>query len=349
MISVIIPAYNAAGFLPACLAALRQQTHPPDEIIVVDDGSTDSTAEAAQALGARVISILHSGPAAARNAGIQAARGNVVMFTDADCQPTPEWAAELARSLSDPGVSGVKGTYLTHQREVVARLAQCEFEERYALLERSVVIDFVDSHSAAFRVAVLRQMGGFDPAFPQANNEDVDLSYRLSQAGYKLVFNRRATVCHHHRSGWWDYLRLKASRGYWRMIVYRLHPNKALRDSYTPQSLKAQIVLAGLAGLMTGLSAIWPPMFWGVTACLGVLLMTAIPFMKLVASKDPGLLPWTPLFVVGRALAFLVGVVGGAIGMFFFRPARTGLDHTSGPTRDFAAITDEAAHGPRHS
>src|SRR3990172_2066240 len=119
MISVIIPAYNAAGFLPACLAALRQQTHPPDEIIVVDDGSTDSTAEAAQALGARGISLLHSGRGAAGKAGIQAARGNVVMFTDADCQPTPEWAAELARSLSYPGGGGAKSTYLPHHTHVI--------------------------------------------------------------------------------------------------------------------------------------------------------------------------------------------------------------------------------------
>jgi len=321
MISVIIPAYNAAQTLPACLAALQGQTHPPGEIIVVDDGSQDQTVQAARAYGAQLLEQPHQGPAAARNLGIRQARGDIILLTDADCEPVPAWVAEMTRPFADPQVAGVKGSYRTHQQERVARLAQVEFEERYDLLERLATIDFIDTSAAAFRLAALREMGGFDPAFPQAVSEDVEFSYRLARAGYRLVFNRQAVVYHRHPSTWRAYLRRKIKFGYWRMIVYRLHPGKALRDSYTPQLLKVQIVLMYLVLGLAGLAFIFPLLGWGALAALIGLCLSAIPFVRRVAQQDHALVVVAPLFIVMRALASAIGVAGGIMGMFLFRPA----------------------------
>jgi len=320
MISVVVPAYNAAATLPACLAALHQQTCPPDEIIVVDDGSTDDTAAVAWRCGVLVLQQKHQGPAAARNLGVQHARGDIILFTDADCEPAPEWIAEMVHPLSDPSVAGVKGAYCTRQHQLIARLAQCEFEERYNRLERLAAIDFIDSYAAAFRASVLRETGGFDSAFPQANNEDVDLSYRLAEGGLKLVFNRRAVVYHRHPATWGAYLRLKIKRGYWRMVVYRLHPRKALRDSYTPQLLKVQVFLLYLGGGLAVLALIWPVLAWAVIVSLGCLFLSAIPFAHRVARQDSRLAIWAPFFITGRALAFAIGTFIGIVGMAFFRP-----------------------------
>jgi glycosyltransferase involved in cell wall biosynthesis len=327
VISVVVPAYNAARTLGACLHALSRQSvpHSEYEVIVVDDGSTDETASVAEAAGARVVRIPHGGPASARNAGVAAAVGEMVLFTDADCEPAANWIAEMVRPFADPDVMGVKGAYLTRQREVIARLAQCEFEERYARLERLPFIDFVDSYSAAFRVQALRQIGGYDSAFPDPNNEDVDLSYRLSRAGCKLVFNRRALVYHCHRTRWGAYLRLKVKRGYWRMVVYRLHPGKAVQDSYTPQLLKAQVFLACLCMGLVLAALVWAALWWAVGGSLILLALSSIPFTRLVLQKDPPLAFWSPIFIWGRALAFGIGVMGGLVGMLFFRRAlRTG-------------------------
>jgi len=321
MISIIIPAYNAAQTLPACLAALQAQTHPPDEIIVVDDGSRDQTAQVARAYGVQLLEQPHQGPAAARNLGIRQARGDIILLTDADCEPEPTWVAEIMRPFADPRVAGVKGSYRTHQRERVARLAQCEFEERYDLLERLATIDFIDTYAAAFRLTTLREMGGFDPAFPQAVSEDVEFSYRLAHAGYRLVFNRQAVVYHRHPSTWRAYLRRKMRFGYWRMIVYRLHPGKALRDSYTPQLFKIQIVLMYLVLGLTGLAFIVPLLGWGALAALIGLCLSAIPFTRRVAQQDHALAVVAPWFIVMRALASAVGVAGGIVEMFLFRPA----------------------------
>jgi cellulose synthase/poly-beta-1,6-N-acetylglucosamine synthase-like glycosyltransferase len=286
---------------------------------VVDDGSQDQTAQVARANGVQLLEQLHQGPAAARNLGLDQACGDIVLFTDADCEPEPTWVAEMTRPFTDPRVVGVKGSYRTHQQERVARLAQCEFEERYDLLERLATIDFIDTYAAAFRLAVLRERGGFDPAFP--NNEDVEFSYRLARAGCRLMFNRQAVVYHQHPSTWHAYLRLKIKRGYWRMMAYRLHPGKAVRDSYTPQMLKVQIALLYSVVGLAGLAFVFPPLVWGAGAALIGLLLTAIPFVRRAMQQDKALMVAALVFIVVRALAFAIGVAGGTVGMFFFRPA----------------------------
>lgn len=320
MISVIIPAYNASRTLGSCLEALHRQTLPPQEIIVVDDGSDDSTSSAARENGAEVLEQPHQGPAAARNLGIRQARGDLLLFTDADCIPSPTWVEEMVRPFADPKVAGVKGSYSTSQPQAVARLVQCEFEERYDLQERQPNIDLIDSYSAAFRMDVLRQFGGFAPAFAYGN-EDVELSYRLDQAGCRLVFNRQAVVSHHHPAGWGAYFRCKIGRGYWRMRVYRVYPRKSLRDSYTPQVLKFQILLMYIALALVIMGAFSHPLWAVAGAALVGLWASAVPFVRRAAKRDAGLLFPAFLFITLRAMAFAIGMVGALAAMPFFHPS----------------------------
>lgn len=244
--SVIIPAYNAARTLPACLQALAAQSYPREryEVIVVDDGSTDETARIAADHGARVVGQPHRSPAAARNVGARHALGDVFLFTDADCEPAATWIATLVAALA-PDVAGAKGVYRTHQREPLPRFIQAEFEEKYARLAEHEWIDFVDTHSAAYRRADFEAEGGFDPAFPTASAEDVELSFRMAAHGRKLRFAPQAVVYHRHPTTLGEYLGRKVIYGFWRGYVYRHHPGKALRDTYTPRLVPAQIALAG--------------------------------------------------------------------------------------------------------
>lgn len=318
MISVVVPALNAERSLSGCLSSLRNQTTPVDEIVVVDDGSTDGTADVAHSFGVTVVQQGHRGPAAARNAGAQRVTGDLLLYTDADCEPEAGWVEQMVLPFRDPGVAGVKGTYRTHQREAIARLAQCEFEERYDRLERFPTIDFVDTYSAAFRLEAFRAVGGFDTAFPEANNEDVELSYRLARAGYALVFTRRAVVYHRHKDTWRAYFRLKVRRGYWRMIVYRLHPGKAIHDTYTPQNLKAQVALLPPAVLLAIAGCALPWLWYASAACLALFCISGLSFARTTWNLDPRLLPWVLPFLVTRAAAFVAGVASGFIGALSF-------------------------------
>jgi len=321
-VTVVVPAFNAAATLPLCLRGLAGQDYPRSayEVIVVDDGSTDETAAVARAAGVRVISQVNQGPAAARNAGIAAAAGEIILFTDADCAPEADWIRQMVAPLADAEIAGVKGSYRTRQREVVARLAQCEFEERYDRLARRPTIDFVDSYAAAFRADVLRRAGGFDPAFPHANNEDVDLSYRLARLGYRFVFNRRAVVYHRHVASWRGYIRLKIRRGYWRIMALKMHPEKAVSDSYTPQLLKLQVLLAVAAAGAALAGIVWRPGLALAAAALAALILSALPFLRTVRRYDRGVAIWAIPFVLARSAAFALGILAGLIGLARFHP-----------------------------
>jgi glycosyltransferase involved in cell wall biosynthesis len=307
--SVVVPVYNGERTLPACLEALKRQSLPPDEfeVIVVDDGSTDGTAGVAERFGVVYLHQENQGPATARNRGAEQARGEFLLFTDADCEPHEDWLEEMLRCFEDPEVAGAKGVYENGGTGIWTRFAQVEFEERYALLAKHDSIDMVDTYSAAFRRSRFIDAGGFDSAFPEANNEDTEISYRLAEAGHRLVFAPGACVRHlGHPASFRRYARLKFGRGFWRTVVYRRFPGKMMQDSYTPQLLKVQVLLAGLFGLGALLWAIGlGPLALAIVALLWV--VSVAPFVSFALPRDPlvGLL--SPWFLLVRAMALGLG------------------------------------------
>jgi len=288
--SVIVPAYQAADVVGGCVAALTRQTLAREtyEILVVDDGSTDETAAAAERAGAdRVVRLAQNGgPAAARNAGIAEARGEIVLFTDADCAPAPEWLALMAAPFADPQVMGVKGVYRTEQRPLMARLVQLEFEIRYERMRALPSIDFIDTYAAAYRRALLVEYGSFDTAFPIPSAEDVDLSFRLAKDGHRLGFAPDAWVAHRHPASLRAYLLRKARFGYWRALLYVRYPEKIAGDTHTDPALKSQFALVALTGLL-GLGAVfWPPLGLAALALLFIFALTTLPFVRWAWRRD---------------------------------------------------------------
>jgi cellulose synthase/poly-beta-1,6-N-acetylglucosamine synthase-like glycosyltransferase len=348
-ISVIVPAYNAEDTIERCLQALESQTVPREryEIIVVDDGSCDQTCARVQAQdGVRLLTQAHAGPAAARNLGVQHARREIVLFTDADCEPTPDWiermvdpfygenanphgmslprssrgqAVDARESPRGQEVVGVKGTYLTQQQEWVARFVQMEYEAKYDRMARELFIDFVDTYAAGYRRDVFLANGGFEVRFPVASVEDQEFSFRLARRGYKMIFVPEARVYHwghpHNLGAYW---RKKFRIGYWKVLVHRRHPDKLLRDSHTPQSLKVQILLVGLGSLCLLGSMFWPPLGWGFGLLGLMFLLTTLPFVVKAWRKEPGIAVVSPGLLLVRALALGAGFAAGLVAHFGF-------------------------------
>ncbi len=287
--SVIVPAYQAADVIGACVSALTRQTLDRSryEIIIVDDGSTDRTGAVAREAGAdRVLRVPHGGPAAARNAGIEAAQGEIVLFTDADCEPADDWIARMTAPLIDPQIMGVKGTYRTRQSSLIARLVQLEFEIRYARMAELECIDFIDTYAAAYRRALLVEHGGFDTAFPIPSAEDVDLSFRLARAGHRLVFAPDAWVWHRHPATLRRYLARKARFGYWRALLYVRYPDKISGDAHTDPALKPQFALVALLGLAALAGLLWPLVWIAVALLLALFLGTTLSFVRWAWRRD---------------------------------------------------------------
>ncbi len=135
MISVIIPARNAANTISESVTALNQQNVDSSEyeVIVLDDGSRDTSHWQAEKAGARVISVNWSGTDACRNTGIHEAQDSIISFTNADCVSNQDWIKQIIAPLSGPNIVGYKGVYSRQQNELVARFVQIEYEDKLDL------------------------------------------------------------------------------------------------------------------------------------------------------------------------------------------------------------------------
>jgi glycosyltransferase involved in cell wall biosynthesis len=313
MISIIVPAYNAAATLSACLDALAHQTLPAAsyEVIVVDDGSTDGTARLASRPGVRLVRRTHAGPAAARNSGIRAASGEIVLFTDADCEPEPGWVAAITAPFADPEVAGCKGTYRTRQRALVARFVQAEYEDRYRHLAKADRPDFIDTYSAAYRMSVLTEDGGFDESIPVPSVEDAELSFRLSERGRKLAFAQQAIVYHRHPVSVWRYARRKFRYGRWRVPVYARYPAKLRGDAHTPEILRAQLALVGLMAPALAWAALAGSSWAFPTVLALAFALTTLPFTWRTLWRDPAAALVAPVMCAVRAVALALGLAVG--------------------------------------
>jgi GT2 family glycosyltransferase len=306
-VSVIVPTYNSDVVIGSCLESLTNQKIDGEyEVIVVDDGSTDDTKDAVADYDVTLLSQEHTGPAAARNLGAKNAVGGILLFTDADCTPEPDWIEKMCTPFTDNDVVGVQGVYKTRQKSPTARFVQYEIEERYEIMSKVGQIDFIGSYSAAYRKDVFLAEGGFDEKFPIASGEDTDLSYRLSSKGLKMVFAQDAIVYHEHPSRITQYLKMKFYRAYWRVNLYKKTPKKTMKDTYTPQMLKLQIALFYLfiISLFSSLVAF-------------IFLLTTLPLTQQILKKDLFVGTLTPAFVAFRTIAFGTGLIYGLLASVF--------------------------------
>ena len=205
--SVVVPTYNRLGRLRHVIAALEQQAYPSDsyEVIVISDGSTDGTDGYLETLRStmrlRWFTDANRGPAAARNAGIQKAVGEFIVFIDDDVVPEPQLLEEHARSHQEAGRDVVVlGPLLTPEGFEMAPWVRWEQEmlmKQYRALLRgdwaATARQFYTGNASLRRSHILT-VGGFDENFRRA--EDVELAYRLADNGLEFVFNIQAVGMH---------------------------------------------------------------------------------------------------------------------------------------------------------
>lgn len=312
--SVVIPAYNSEKTIGSCLeSVLSQKVEGGFEVIVVNDGSGDRTAEVVKRFPVKLISQKNQGPAAARNNGVRNAKGEIVAFIDADCTASGNWLSELLKPFDEKDVVGVQGAYKTKQREFMARFAQLEIDERYERMRKAKNLDWVGSYSAAYRREIFSGGACYDESFPTASGEDPELSFRLAERGCRLVFQPGAVVYHRHPETLLKYLRSKFYRAYWRVSLYGKHKGKIIRDSYTPQVLKLQIALFYLffATLVGGFFC--PPLFFASVFIWGVGLATTLHFSIFVLERDLPVALAAPFIIMFRSAVFGAGLMAGAI------------------------------------
>ncbi|MGA8272582.1 MAG: glycosyltransferase [Candidatus Sulfotelmatobacter sp.] len=314
-VSIIIPTFNGASRIGNCLDALSEQTGGEGaEILVINDGSTDNTADVvARYCGVRGITQLNAGPAAARNRGALEARGTILLFTDDDCVPMPDWLTAMMEPFKDPDVVGVKGVYRTVQKRVMARFVQVEYEDKYRLMANLSRIDFIDTYSAGFRRERFLEMNGYDTSFPVACAEDIELSYRMSARGWTMKFVPAAIVFHTHPDTLWAYLKKKYKFAFWRVLAVSKNRIKAVKDSHTPQLMKLQLLF--LPALLPAVvyDLLLRPKIPASGVVLAIFLMSTIPFVLRATTRDPIVGILAPALLAARSCAQVLGVAAGLI------------------------------------
>jgi glycosyltransferase involved in cell wall biosynthesis len=267
-ISVVVPARNAQEHLAKCLQALQASDVEPLEIIVADDGSEDGTAAVAAGVGATVMTIGRSrGPSFARNRAAEAARGDILLFLDSDVVVKTDTLSKIAHSFdADPELDAVMGSYDSTP-------ACQDFISQYRNLMHAYIhqtgaeiASTFWSGCGAIRRNVFMEHRGFSERYGRPAVEDIELGYRLIEAGNKIVLDRTIEVTHLKRWTFWGLVKTDIlDRGIpWTELILhdRMMPNDLNLQLSQRVSVALVFILVALSGtlaVMGGAYLLIPP------------------------------------------------------------------------------------------
>ena len=234
-ISVIIPTKNSSRTLDDCLQSLARQEYGNFEIIVVDGHSKDNTVEIAKKYTDKVFFEEGGTRASGCNVGIQHAHGDIIAFTDDDCEVPKDWLKQIASNFEDETLDVLGGSTKTpEESSKIERAFGAVLNDLLSLTYSRDAYEKVIGCNSAYRKATLIDAGGFSENLPTA--EETELDFRLKQAGKHILYldslfvlhNRRCTI----RQFWKQQFRFGVGKGKW------LHSN--------PSAIKASNFLAQL-------------------------------------------------------------------------------------------------------
>jgi glycosyltransferase involved in cell wall biosynthesis len=249
-VSIIVPVYNGAPTIRQCLDSILALGFPRDrfELICVDNASTDATPAILRDFreSAQVIRETRRGAAAARNAGLRAAGGKWVAFTDADCTVDPGWLDYLLAPLRNGHADAVGGRILARPLAGLVERFGDRVHDHRAAIERSWP-PYLITMNLAMPLALLERHGGFDERW--LRSQDSELSFRLTCAGCRFAYAPEAIVRHYHRSTVSALCREGFIHGYYGAELYRIYaeldarPNSVARESEDSPALSWQDTL----------------------------------------------------------------------------------------------------------
>jgi glycosyltransferase involved in cell wall biosynthesis len=245
-ISVVVPVYNGEKTIVQTVECLLRQSLKPDEIIVVDDGSTDGTREALRRFGRRITVLTqpNSGPASARNRGVRAAKCAFIAFTDSDCLPGEDWLFNLSRGFDGDRVAGVGGAVRSAIRGLTS-----EYVDAIRLLDpqpgEDGAIPYLITANACFRRNALFEAGLFNERFRKPGGEEPDLCFRIKRLGYEFRFVEQALVHHHHRQTIKSFLTTIANYGEGLYLLGLLWPDYRI-ESPLKRLIRTSIALRSI-------------------------------------------------------------------------------------------------------
>ena len=316
-ISVIIPVYNGGTNFRKCLASVNKAVPPPYEIVVVSDGDTDGSWRLAEASGAQVIRLTGpGGPARARNVGAETAKGDIFFFTDADVAIPPDSIKQIRDAFHrEPELDALFGSYDDEPAEI-------HFLSQYKNLLHHYVHQTAREEASTFwgacgaiRCHVFRKMGGFNESYRRPSIEDIELGYRLKQAGHRIRIVKTLQVKHLKH---WGLVTLLRSDFFDRALPWTrliLRDRRFISDLNLRYSSRLSVIIIyGLLGALIGVVQ-WEGFLVIAGALILLLLLINAPLYRFFRQKR-GLfftirvIPFHWGYYLYSGLAFAIGLVG---------------------------------------
>jgi len=225
-ISVVCCSYNGSRTIRDTLEGVKRLLYPDLEVIVVNDGSSDSTAEIVQEYDVRLISIENGGLSNARNIGWQEANGEIIAYIDDDAYPDPHWLHYVAWTFIHTDFVGVGGPNIAPPGD--GRIADCVANSPGGpvhVLISDTEAEHIPGCNMAFRREALAAVSGFDPRY-RAAGDDVDLCWRLQHNGGRLGFHAGAVNWHHRRNDLKTYWKQQKGYGHAEALLEEKWPHK---------------------------------------------------------------------------------------------------------------------------
>lgn len=227
MVSVVVCSYNGASTVESCLRSMERIRYPNHfEVIFVDDGSTDSTQEILKKFPwVRNIRQENMGLSFARNVGMNEAKGQIIVYTDSDCEADEDWLYYLALALVRGPHAGMGGPNLIPDEGswIADGVGLSPGGPTHVMLDDRTA-EHVPGCNMAFYTAALREVNGFDPQFRKAG-DDVDVIWRLQHRGYTIGFSPAAQVWHYRRNTVAAYLKQQRGYGEAEALLKYKHPD----------------------------------------------------------------------------------------------------------------------------
>ena len=329
-VSVVIASFNSESRIGRCIFGLQQQSYDSGhiEIIVVDDGSTDSTANQALSLGAHVISLPRNmGRSAARNAGWRLAKGKLILFTDDDCVPAIDWVERIVAQFS-PGVIAVGGRILAENTNTIGERyleamgygnpAPLSFGASINPLRRFLVyissmlkplgnqakptpVQAIFTANAAYRRNILSELNGFDTSLLTSEDTDLATRARTMYPEDHIIYDPAAIVSHAHQPSFWRFAYETYRRGPNTLNYYK-------KEGKFPPIYPFPVIIATILGV----SLVYTLWFNVVAVLLSPLLFYPWWIVRAIRERNGGVI----VFGYCQFLCESAEVIGLARGAF---------------------------------
>lgn len=320
-LSIIVPVYDGAATLGRCLAALRREMADGDELLVVDDASTDDSAAIAAAAGADVVRLpVNRGQAAGRNVGARNAHGDVLFFVDADVVVHPGAVARVRALLaSRPEIAAVFGSYDDEPPAPGIVAAYRNLLHHWVHQRGNAEAFTFWAGCGAVRRDVFAAVGGFDERPWRRAIEDIELGYRLRAAGHRILLDHGLLATHLKRwtlrSMLWTDVALRAVP--WTRLMFET-PTTG-RDLNLTLAQRASVALVGIAVATLVLALWWPALASiGVGALAAVVLLHRDFYAFLAGRRGLGFacaaVPLHVLYFVCSGVGYAWAAAGHALG-----------------------------------